>query len=73
MGAGNGSDLRHPLRAQPLVDNFQEVEQPWGARSATCAQNEGTKLTSGATSRSRVKHPLWKQSDLTYPHAFLFF
>ena len=36
-------------------------------------KNEGTKLTSGATSRSEVKHPLWKQSDLTYPRAFFFF
>ncbi|KAF2549561.1 hypothetical protein F2Q70_00020934 [Brassica cretica] len=54
-GATSRSEVRHPLRAQPLLDNFREVERPLGARSITRTQNEGTKLTSGVT---------WKQSDL---------
>ncbi|KAF2569708.1 hypothetical protein F2Q68_00024379 [Brassica cretica] len=41
--------VRHPLRAQPLVDNFLDVERPGGATSRTHAQFEDVKMAFRAT------------------------
>ncbi|KAF2561776.1 hypothetical protein F2Q70_00018287 [Brassica cretica] len=43
---------------------FESRSDQDGARSSTCAQYEEMKQRAGVTSRSEVRHPLWKQSDL---------
>ena len=43
---------------------FESRSDQEGARSSTRAQYEEMNQRAGVTSRSEVRHPLWKQSDL---------
>ncbi|KAF3563974.1 hypothetical protein DY000_02012974 [Brassica cretica] len=57
--AGSRSDLSERGESPAL-----EAERPGGATSSTRAQYEEMKQRAGATSRSEVRHPFWKPSDL---------
>ncbi|KAF3568284.1 hypothetical protein DY000_02012976 [Brassica cretica] len=75
-GAGSGSEVINPRaiwsnKAESRSDLSErgeapalEAERPGGETSSTRAQYEEMKQRAGATSRSEVRHPLWKQNDL---------
>ncbi|KAF3507385.1 hypothetical protein F2Q69_00004912 [Brassica cretica] len=78
--AGSGSEVINPRaiwsnEAESRSDLSErgeapalEAERPGGATSSTRAQYQEMKQRAGATSRSVVRHPLWKQSDLNSRH-----